>query len=127
VTPEQTPGEGYIGPLSEAPDFMKDKYIYTGYRIGYSSKRKIARTFFKLHNESVNVWTHMFGLSIFIMLIIHTCLYLAPPGIYKRMTGDLIDRWTLGTTDGHGRSSEIFSNILGNLSREETDLISYHI
>ena len=34
-----------------------------------------------VHNESVNVWTHLIGAICFIGLILYTFTYLAPPGL----------------------------------------------
>jgi len=40
-----------------------------------------------IHNESVNVWSHIFGVLLFIGLIGYTIVYLAPP----KMGGTILD------------------------------------
>merc|ERR1711924_342366 len=44
---------------NELPDWMKPSPgINTGYRIGYS-KCGVVRSMFELHNETLNIWTHL--------------------------------------------------------------------
>ena len=52
--------------------------ILTGYRINFNTIRKISRTIFMVHNETVNVWTHLIGVVFFILLITYTYFYMAP-------------------------------------------------
>ena len=52
--------------------------ILTGYRINFNTIRKISRTIFMVHNETVNVWTHLIGVVFFILLITYTYIYMAP-------------------------------------------------
>jgi len=60
----------YIGPLSEAPDFMSNTFLKTGYRINYFNYSLASKSFFHFHNESVNVWTHFLGaIAVFAVLI----------------------------------------------------------
>ena len=47
------------------------------------------------HNESVNIWSHLFGVLLFIGLIVYTFLYMAPPGIYRETTDPFTHRWTV--------------------------------
>ena len=50
----------------EAPDFQKDnEYIKGGYLINCNSPKKITKSLFMLHNETLNIWTHLLG-SIFL-------------------------------------------------------------
>jgi len=76
VTKDQ--GE-FIGTYDDAAPFQKDKYIQRGYRVGFKNKKSLAKTFFWIHNESVNVWSHTIGVSIFLYLIYNTLVTLAPP------------------------------------------------
>lgn len=73
----------YIGDINEVEQYQIDNnYVVSGYRVGFhQKKRTILRSLFMWHNESVNVWTHMFGTSLFLGLIIYTIIYMAPPGI----------------------------------------------
>ena len=64
----------FIGEVAEAPLHLVDnEYIKRGYRIGYNrSVKSILRSFFQMHNESVNVWSHFFGMLFFASMIFYT-------------------------------------------------------
>ena len=63
----------FIGSHELAPDFMKHNHFITrGYRIGFNSYWKLIKSLFMLHNESVNVWTHLIGLIAFFYIITHS-------------------------------------------------------
>ncbi|KEG11739.1 adiponectin receptor protein 1 [Trypanosoma grayi] len=50
------------------PDCLKENpYILTGYRAQYTTGMCI-RSFFALHNETVNIWTHGIGFLVFVLL-----------------------------------------------------------
>jgi adiponectin receptor len=84
----------YIGEQKDCPEFMKDnEYILGGYRIGFNSKRRILRSLFMVHNESVNVWSHLIGATLFVLLIVYTSIYVAPPSIYTTDASDLRMKW----------------------------------
>lgn len=54
--------EGYIGSIWEIPEDIRDNlFILTGYRVGYKDVWKTSKTIFMWHNETMNVWTHLFG------------------------------------------------------------------
>jgi len=53
----------------------------TGYRINFNTFPRILRSLFMLHNESVNVWSHLLGVLLFIGLIFHTFHFKAPPAM----------------------------------------------
>ena len=64
----------FIGEIAEAPLHLVDnEFIRRGYRIGYTkSVKSIFKSLFELHNESVNVWSHLFGMFFFAsMIFIH--------------------------------------------------------
>lgn len=66
--------QGFIGHIAEAPLHLIDnEYIQSGYRIGYNkSIPRIFRSLFELHNESVNVWSHLLGMIFFASMIFYT-------------------------------------------------------
>lgn len=69
----------FIGHIKKAPQHLIDnKYILRGYRIGFNNKRKILKSLCMLHNESVNVWSHLIGVGIFIGLLLWTIISLSP-------------------------------------------------
>ena len=95
VTEEKVQEKWFIGELKDCPEFMRDnEYILGGYRIGFNSKRRILRSLFMIHNESVNVWSHLIGATLFVLLIVYTSIYLAPPSIYTADTTNLRMKWT---------------------------------
>ena len=54
-----SPIKATIGDYHTAPEYMKDNlYITHGYRINFHGYRKIVRSMFMIHNESVNIWSH---------------------------------------------------------------------
>jgi adiponectin receptor len=61
----------FIGTWDDAPKYVQDnEYIHTGYRINFNSPRKIFRSLFMPHNELVNVWTHLIGAILFLILTV---------------------------------------------------------
>ncbi|OQR81768.1 adiponectin receptor protein [Thraustotheca clavata] len=50
-----------------------NSYIHHGYRLHYSLKESFL-SLFELHNETMNVWTHLIGSIIFWSLLISVCL-----------------------------------------------------
>ena len=71
--------EELIGTIHHAPSYLQlNNYIHSGYRIGFNSTCKILRSLFMLHNESVNVWSHLFGVFLFLWFIIYTAIKLGP-------------------------------------------------
>ena len=69
--------ESFIGHIKNAPHYLIDnEFIQRGYRINFNSHGKICKSLFMLHNESVNVWSHLIGVIIFFCLLIWTIFYL---------------------------------------------------
>jgi adiponectin receptor len=66
-----------VGKIHEAPEFLRDnEYIHSGYRINFNSAKHIFKSLFMLHNEFVNVWSHLLGAALLIFLIIYTTIYI---------------------------------------------------
>ena len=85
----------FVGDLAQTPKFIHDnKYIIRGYRIGFNNSWKIFKSLFILHNETVNIWSHIFGVCLFIGLIIYTVVYLSPPGYSKEISHGFVDGWS---------------------------------
>ena len=62
----------------KADIFMRDnEIIIRGYRINFNSGRKILKSLFILHNESVNVWTHLIATILFISLFFYTAIFIS--------------------------------------------------
>jgi len=61
----------FVGHLHQAPEYMIDSaFILTGYRINFSSPKKILKSLFMAHNETVNIWSHLLGVIMMLILII---------------------------------------------------------
>lgn len=73
----------YIGTYKDAEEYMlHNNYIMTGYRINFDSYAKLTRSLFMIHNETINVWTHLIGSLIFIYLVRHTFTTQQPSEFY---------------------------------------------
>jgi adiponectin receptor len=76
----------FIGHLLMAPAHLRDnEFILRGYRIGFNTKAKIIKSLFMLHNESVNVWSHLIGVFVFIALFIYTTTAVYASNSYKQL------------------------------------------
>ena len=61
----------------EAPDFQKDnEYIKGGYLINCNTPIRLTKSLFMLHNETINVWTHLLGVILVIIFIVYTAIYI---------------------------------------------------
>lgn len=87
-----------IGNYSEAPDFLQDnEFIKRGYRINCNTIPKVLKSLFMLHNETINIWTHLLGLILAIGFIIYTAIFVikskAPSPLinYEKMVNELKD------------------------------------
>ena len=62
----------FIGKATEAPAFsFHNRFILSGYRINFKSAKSLFKSIFMLHNESVNIWSHLLGALFFIILALH--------------------------------------------------------
>lgn len=50
---------------NEIPLWTKNKYILNGYRKGNDNKSKYLISVLRIHNETINIWTHLIGLLYF--------------------------------------------------------------
>lgn len=55
---------------SDVPTWQRNPYISSAYRTGYSAKL-CAWSLIQWHNETCNVWTHLIGMFIFLLLGIY--------------------------------------------------------
>ena len=69
-------GKPMIVHQDHAPEWLVDnKYILYGYRVDFSRKRDLLKSLFMKHNELLNIWTHLIGGIIFIILIFYIIFY----------------------------------------------------
>ena len=58
--------------FDECPEYLKDnEFIRCGYRSGFTYRQSYL-SLFHIHNETVNVWTHLLGFLLCIFLIVYT-------------------------------------------------------
>lgn len=64
-----------------APEWVRDnEYILSGYRVRYSSVGKALRSVFHIHNETLNIWTHLLGGIFVLFMTVYTLAYTSPHG-----------------------------------------------
>lgn len=67
---DQSEVELHIGGIEEAPEWLIDNhFVLTGYRLGFSKVKDVLRSLFMIHNETTNIWSHLSGVLLFIMLM----------------------------------------------------------
>ena len=63
----------YVVPFEDLPEWMQiDPYIRHGYRKQSSSFRKCYESLFYLHNETVNIWSHLIVGLFFVSFLLAT-------------------------------------------------------
>lgn len=66
-----------VGNYSQAPDYLKDnELIKNGYLINCHSVKLVLKSLFVCSNETINVWSHLIGCIISILLIIFVACFL---------------------------------------------------
>ena len=65
-----------FGSFEQAPKFLQsNEYIKNGYVINCKSFKTAFRCLFKLHNETINTWSHLIGALFFIFLFFYTIFF----------------------------------------------------
>jgi adiponectin receptor len=77
----------YIGDYETAPAYMKDNlHITHGYRINFNSPKKIWKSLFMIHNESVNIWSHCLPAMIIIVFLFSFIFFIDSEAMRKSMS-----------------------------------------
>jgi len=76
ATPNQTTKKNQLLKSQDAPDYMKEVGITSGYRQKLSYTSCITSCFL-LHNETVNIWSHLLGFATFLYCL--AALIVNPP------------------------------------------------
>ena len=77
-----------IGKYNDAPDYLKDnEYIKNGYLINCHSLKMVLHSLFVCSNETINIWSHLLGCIISILLIIFTSMFIRTAFI-RQLTQD---------------------------------------
>ena len=62
--------KAYVGTIDDAEEHTIDNlYITRGYRINHNTCRSIFKSLFSCHNEFVNIWSHIIGVLVFLVLL----------------------------------------------------------
>ena len=62
--------KAYVGTIDDAEEHTIDNlYIQRGYRINHNTCRSIFKSLFSCHNEFVNIWSHIIGVLVFLVLL----------------------------------------------------------
>ena len=74
--------EAFIGTKEEAHEsqmFQTDyEYIGTGYRVNHHSCKELLKSLFTCHNETVNIWSHLFGVILFALICFILLFWINP-------------------------------------------------
>ncbi|EPS38644.1 hypothetical protein H072_7578 [Dactylellina haptotyla CBS 200.50] len=74
--------------IADVPDWLQEnEYIHTGYRPPSYSAKKSFRSILAIHNETINIWTHIVGCIIFLVIPIYVFTTEIPPR-YKIATAE---------------------------------------
>ena len=66
-----------LGTYEEAPKFIQDnEYLKHGYLLHCNTFKKIFKSFLIMHNESVNIYSHLLGAFFFFVLIWYTSFFI---------------------------------------------------
>ena len=86
----------YIGDYDDPnlDEFIRDnEHLRTGYRIFFHTYDLCARSLFMVHNETINVWSHLIGSLIFVAMGFYVLICLAPTSLHGEQVS-LAARWT---------------------------------
>ena len=74
------PSMGLIGTIKQAAGIeeIDNEFILRGYRIGFNNVPSILKSLCLMHNESVNIWSHLIGVMIFLALVFYTVTTIGP-------------------------------------------------
>ena len=71
--------KAYIGIAEEAMEYLvENESIKRGYRINHDTNGRIFKSLFTCHNETVNVWSHCFGVLLFLFFFFALLIWIVP-------------------------------------------------
>ena len=60
----------FIGSIKDAESHQTgNRHILRGYRINFKSAKSLIKSIFMVHNESINIWSHLLGALLFVLLL----------------------------------------------------------
>jgi adiponectin receptor len=80
-----------VGKYSDAPEYLKDnEYIKRGYLINCHSLKLVLHSLFICSNETINIWSHLLGCIISILLILFTAIFIKT-SLVRKLTQEEYD------------------------------------
>ena len=84
--------------IHETPQHLIDNdHIKKGYRVNFNSFCCLLKSLFQWHNETINVWTHLIGAILIILLVIYTSIQIKS---HKDSIIENINMFKLESKDG---------------------------
>jgi Haemolysin-III related len=72
---EANAGPRIVG-IEKVPLWLQDnEFLITGYRVNFKRKRDLLKSLFSLHNETLNIWSHLLGALLFIGFIVKLAVW----------------------------------------------------
>ena len=69
------------------PDWYKyNKHIYYGYRVPYLNIKQLTLSCFKIHNETLNIWTHLLAAILFFCFFIYSLIGGSDYNVYDNLS-----------------------------------------
>ena len=114
-----------LGKFEQIPKYFRhNESIKTGYRLNCNTLSKAFKSLFILHNESVNIWSHLFGAIFFIFLIWYTTIFITN---YKTLFKDIKQSLYNIEKDYLNLPSKIndtiFNNLINNFISFKNDFV----
>jgi len=87
---ENQPLHPKITHIHDTPEWLKDDFLIKGYRVNYHRAVDLFKSLFHIHNETLNIWTHLIGGIIFIALTIYLALFFDEA---KKLIADVFEKF----------------------------------
>ena len=116
----------HLGSYEEAPKFLQDnEYIKNGYLLHCNTFNKILKSFLILHNETINIWSHLLGAIFFLCLILYTSIYIT--NIKTQIAKIRIDSSFVAykAKELKNESNDIMENIYKTMKEIENNFIKF--
>lgn len=123
-----------VGTYQEAPKYVQDnEYLKNGYILNCNTYKKVFKSLFICHNETVNTWTHLLGAIFFVFLIWYTDKFISNfKSQIKTVKNDifLLEKKTLFLNDSHSELNKtsplMINNIYNSIKEMKIDLDNFN-
>lgn len=91
VAKVERPIENVLLAIADVPEWLQEnEYIHTGYRPPSYSLKKSIRSILAVHNETINIWSHIIGCVLFLAIPIYVFTTEIPPRYRVATREDII-------------------------------------